>query len=125
MRENYYNGTILDLWLDDGILHGVYKVDKVDLVAARTATRERLSFTNGKSYPVLTDYTKVKTTLKEARDYLSTEEPSAGIKAIALIIDSKVGKAIYNFFMILNKPVYPMQVFNDPNEALEWLKQYR
>jgi hypothetical protein len=125
MRENYYNGTILELWLDDGILHGVYKVDKVDLDTAKMATRERLSFTNGKSYPVLTDYTKVKTTLKEARDYLSTEEPSTGIKAIALIIDSKVGKAIYNFFMILNKPVYPMQVFNDPHEALEWLKQYR
>ncbi|QHT66840.1 hypothetical protein GXP67_09300 [Rhodocytophaga rosea] len=125
MKENYYNGNILELWLEEGILHGIYKVDKVDLQTAKMATQERLSFTLEKSYPVLTDYSKVKDTTKEARDYLSTEEPSKGIKAIALIIDSSVGKVIYNFFIALNKPDYPMQVFNDPLQAKEWLKKYR
>lgn len=125
MNQNSFKGKILDLWMEDGILYGVYKVDKVDLPEAKTATQERLTFTGDKTYPVITDYSKVRDTTKSARDYLSSDEPSKGIKAIALIIDSSVGRVIYNFFISLNKPAFPIQVFTDQEKAREWIKQYR
>lgn len=125
MKENYYNGEILELWFEEGILCGAYKVDNVNLEAARIATRERLTYVADRAYPNLVDYRKVRKTDKAARDYLSTENPTKGIKAMAVLIDSTIGRVIYNFFITINKPPYPMQIFNDPHQAIEWLKQYK
>lgn len=123
MKENYFSGEVLELWFEEGILCGAYKVENVDLESARKATRERLGYVDDKAYLNLVDYRKVRKTDKQARDFLASETPTQGIKAMAVIIDSTIGRVIYNFFIGLNRPPYPMQIFTDPEQAKNWLKQ--
>jgi hypothetical protein len=125
MKENYFDGEVLELWFEDGILIGNYKVENVDLQVGEKATKERIAFTNHKSYPILTDYSRVKSTTKEARDYFATEQASNYITAMAILTDSSVGKIIVNFYLSISKPNFPTRIFTKKEEAIAWLSKYK
>ncbi len=46
-----------------------------------------------------------------------------GKKAL-LLIGSPVSRVIGNFFMGLNKPIYPTKLFTDPQKAIRWLQTF-
>ena len=122
--ENFHEGKVIRLRIENGILFGQYMVETVDLKTAILATDERLRFTKGIEYPTLADYSKVKVTTKEARDYFTQQSASSDLKAIAVLISSPVGSIIGNFFSKINKPPYPFKIFSDAEKAKEWLKNY-
>ncbi|MCB9679761.1 MAG: hypothetical protein H6737_31940 [Alphaproteobacteria bacterium] len=39
---------------------------------------------------------------------------------VALVVQSKVSEVTGNFFLRINKPPYPMRLFDDVEEAAEW-----
>jgi hypothetical protein len=119
--ENQY----FKCWLDDGIVFSEYKVDVLDLEAAQGCVRLRMELVDGNSYPTLIDGRNVKDIYKEARDYFSSDEGSEGISASALITHSVVGRFIGSFFLKINRPTVPIKIFNDPDEAVLWLSQFR
>jgi hypothetical protein len=115
----------LSLFVEDGILHCIYKeVDLVDLDFAKACVKERLEFINNKAYPSLFDITRMKQSTKEARDYLANEG-NALVTASAILISSPMLKMAANFYIMVNKPKNPSRMFTDLESAIEWLKQFR
>ena len=111
--------------VEDGILHCVYNnLDLLDLDIAKVCVRARLEFVGDKSYPSLFDIRLVKTSTKEARDYLANEG-NALVSASAILIDSPMLKMAANFYIMVNKPVNPTRMFTSKSSAVEWLAQYK
>jgi hypothetical protein len=108
----------------DDILIGTYLAEEVNFEVAEKVTVERHNFTKGKNYPVLVDYRRVTKTTKEARDYFCTEYAYKNLVAMAVLIDSPVGKIISAFFFQIKKPPYILKIFNNKAKALKWLKQF-
>lgn len=124
MREKHFDGEVCEIWLEDGIVYFVSKVEEMDISVAKTITKERINLVGDKDYPILGDYLKVKNVTKEARDFMASKEGTKNIKAIAALINSPVGRIIGNFYIRISKPPFAFKIFTDKEKALEWLKQF-
>jgi hypothetical protein len=120
LENQYYK-----CWIDDGIVFSEYKVEILDLEAAVGCVALRMQLVGDQSYPTLIDGRKVKDIYKDARDYFSSDAGSEGISASALITASVVGRFIGSFFLKINRPSVPIKIFNNVEEAVAWLKQFR
>lgn len=124
MTSNKFEGRILDLWLENGIVCGKYKVEHINLEAAKLATEERLAFFNDHSYPAFVDYSEVKSTNKEARDFFASPAATTHFLAMGILISSPLGRIMGNFFIQISKPKVPTKIFTDREKAFEWLQQF-
>jgi len=79
---------------------------------------------NGKRVSVVVDIRESKGVTKECRKYFASKEVAEVQSACALIIESPFSRLIGNFFLGLNKPLFPTKLFNDEHEAINWLKQF-
>lgn len=78
--------------------------------------------TKGKRAPVLADIRKLKSMTRESRKvYGSSTE---AVAAIALLAASATTQVIANFFIGLNRPSVPTQMFTDEEKALIWLRRF-
>lgn len=59
---------------------------------------------------------------REARDYAKSDEMNAVTKGLALIVGSGLSTILGNFFLGFNKGDYPVKLFTDKQDAIEWLK---
>lgn len=112
------------IWKEDNILYCVF-ADKlnVDLEIAIHCVKERIAFSQGKSYPCLIDMTGVLSMTKEVREYMATEGAKL-VKAGALLTRSALSKMLGNLFLSINKPPIPTKLFTDAEAAKDWLQQY-
>ena len=60
---------------------------------------------------------------KEIRDYVNAQFPNIAL-AVALISKTPLGRMNANLFFKLKKNPYPTRMFDNEDEAKEWLKQY-
>jgi hypothetical protein len=124
MKEHFTENKDIILWLEDGIVYGVYKKDCIiDLPAAKEIVRLRESISRGKAFPVLVDARNIGNGTKEAREYFASEEACREIKKAALIIDSNFSKFLVNLFLKVNKPKTPTKIFTDKTSAEKWIKK--
>ncbi len=107
---------------EDGILISKYKTKIIDLNIAKHVLSRRLLHFKAPSYSGLVDYSLVKETTKEARDFFATPEAIQNLNAIAVVTDSMIGNMIYNFYLTISKPSLPTKLFKSNEEALLWLK---
>lgn len=115
-------------YFEDGFLVTVLSENLiVDLEVAKRILALRLEISNGKSYPVLADYSRLKQVSKEARDYMGTEQGSQYITAAAMIVKSRAASVIMNFFFKVNhsKNKVPTKLFHSREKAVAWLEQYK
>jgi hypothetical protein len=110
--------------LENGILIATWKSSFVDLDIAKEAVINRLLVTNGQKYPVLIKIKSVRSSTKEARDFLASEKGCAAVIAGAVYVDSILENMIATFFIFLNKPSVPLKIFKDETKAKEWLQQF-
>ena len=110
--------------LEEGIIIANWNVSQVDLQIAQKLVAYRIKATEGKTYPMLVNIISVKDSEKEARDFLASEKGCEGIIALALLINSPIGSMIGNFWMRINKPLVPTQLFTNEMQAKKWLAQY-
>lgn len=75
--------------------------------------------------PFIIDLTKVTAMSREARAYYARPETKKFLTAVAIITESNLGRLVANFFIGLAKPALPTKMFNNYNEALEWVLQYK
>lgn len=62
---------------------------------------------------------------REARAFFASEEYITRLSCqTALVVGSPVSRVIASFFVGINRPRYPHKVFDDPEQALEWLRGY-
>ncbi len=114
------------IWLgDDGIVRVNLKPNiKIGLQDAQISMRAISDVCGGQRRPALVDMRGLIAMDREARLYFAGEETAKVESAAALLIDSPLSKAIGNFFMGLNKPIFPTRLFTSEAEALAWLKGF-
>jgi len=112
-------------WIDEGILHFVYKPNTViDLTVARAIVKDRLRYQNGVSYPILCDIRHLKTANKAAREFLA-EKGCYNALAIALVIEKEYLGTLTKAFINISNPSVPTREFTLIPEALSFLYNYK
>jgi hypothetical protein len=118
-RDNDY----VSMWIEDGILFSDYKKKLViDLDVAKMIVKDRLDFTAGKSYPIVIDFSNLKSADKQARDYMN--DPEGGLKGLlagAFVSNNALATLFINLYLKINKPSVPAKFFTNRKEALDWL----
>lgn len=112
------------IWLDaEGIVHAKLKPNLMfGLADALEAVRAIRELCGDKRSPVLVDMTELLSMDREARQYFAGAETAQVESAAAILIRSPLSRAIGNFFLGLNKPLFPTQLFTSESDALAWLK---
>jgi len=55
------------------------------------------------------------------RTHMSSERAGRYLARVALVADSPLTRTIGNFFMRLNRPPFPVRIFDGEDEAMRWL----
>jgi hypothetical protein len=56
------------------------------------------------------------------RTHMSSERAGHYLARVALVADSPLTRTIGNFFMRLNRPPFPVRIFDGEDEAFRWLQ---
>lgn len=78
----------------------------------------------GERILVLTDARVMVEATPEARARAADPELGSFVKANAILVNNTAVRLIANTFIWMNRPPFPVRVFNDEAKALEWLKEY-
>ncbi len=127
MKNKIINTDVVELILgEDGIMrHNMHKGAVLGLAAAEDLIAKSTQLSGGKKCPFLVKTSGTKSMSREARSFLSSSEESAKISAaVAFLITSPVTRVLANFFIGLNKPIFPVKLFTDEKNALAWLKGF-
>jgi len=109
----------------DGILRAVATpVEQQTLEDAQENTRAGVELCGGQPCPMLVDNRQIRSYTKEARSYYTSDEGSKGLLAVALLVDSAVGRVLGNFFLTATKGRLPVKLFASEQEAIAWLKGF-
>lgn len=125
MKEKIVETRAFQTYIKDGICYTTVKPGVVvDVEDAKENTLVVRSLSGDNIFPILVDLRLINHITKEARDHFSMRERKPGVNAIAMLVKSPVSKIIGNFFLGLNKPTVPTQLFNTEARALKWLEEY-
>ena len=110
---------------------GIYHINFLDEVNVnidelKKELEEYKSVTNGLNSqpPAIIDLTSVKSISSEGRQFIAKEVDKIGIPATALIVKSRISRLIASFFIGINKPDFQVEIFDDEQKAIEWLKGF-
>lgn len=117
----------VEIDLNQGIIIAKYKPIYIDIDIAKSVMITRNNFTKNNSYPMLLDCSCLKGIDKESRDFFSLPNGSEGLKATAMIVKSRLDSFFVNFLLKVNlyKSELPIKVFNNYEDALKWLENYK
>lgn len=113
------------LWVEDGIVFhtlepgSVLRLDDVKAVAAKID-----EVAPHQPVPVIGIHERAASVDAAARRYSSTPEMTRRCAAVAVVTDSQVMRVLVNFFLRFSKPPYPVRIFRDLDEAVDWAKRY-
>lgn len=125
-RERYLKNDYMEMWLENGIIHGIYLPNTViTLEVAKKCVEDRLRIGNGRSYPSLVNLVNIAGEEKEARDYYSSGEGIKHLIAGAFIVDSYLPALLANIYLKINRPKVPARLFTNEESALKWLEPFR
>jgi hypothetical protein len=113
-------------WLgEDGIVRAIVPRGAEDtLEKAKASLKEIKKTCMGIKRPILVDMRYLKSASYEARCFWAGKETAETVSAVALWVDSPVSKVLGNFYLGLNRSLAPTRLFNDENQALQWLKEH-
>jgi hypothetical protein len=125
MHKNFFFNQYYKLWLEDDIFHVTVYAEEFTLEMATEGVRQRMIICGNETYPMLSDCRRVKYFDLAARKYFATPQSTVCLSAGALLITSQLQKVIGNFFLKVNRPPIPGQLFTSETEAKAWLEQYK
>lgn len=118
----FENNLPVKFQIEDNILIATYIVENIEVDAAKIILEKRLNTYNDRNYLAIIDGRFVKNITKEARAVLSSPEANKHLTAVALVINSSIGLYLGRFYMKLNRPLIPSNLFTSLEEAKNWLK---
>jgi len=126
IRESYIENDFVELWIEDGIIHEVFKPSLIvlDIENAKKIVADRLKVSNGIARPILVDTRNAVSVDKETRIYFASAESLYLLRAGALLIKNPIAKFMGNFFIAVDRPKMPVKIFNNKEHALRWLKRF-
>ncbi len=112
------------MWLRaDGIVQVVWvpgaSMDFADAVALTEAIS---TLPGGLAHPILADARGGGPQDRHSRVELARR--SAGVSAVALIVDTALSRMMSNLLLALSKPVAPTRLFEDEGSAVAWLSGF-
>lgn len=124
MENQRFENDYITFELRDGILFGRYKVKKLDLAVAKSATAFRKEILAGQVMPAVADISAIKHVDKDARQFISSPQAGEDLSALAVIINNPVTRMIGNFFLKFHQPAYPFRLFTSVEDATQWIKKF-
>ena len=118
-----FETPLLDCWFgDDGILYSVSKDAErtMENYSILFDLYRKLSDNGTKKIYSLGNISESQPMTKEVREYVYSET-SKYIKAMALVAESSLGKAVGSIFKTLSALPYPLATFNTKEDAVLWL----
>jgi hypothetical protein len=114
------------IWLrDDGVIQFVILPGiKIQLADAKENAAAVAQLAADQRRPVLVDIRASLGIDHETRAYYAKAEGVKSNSALALLVESPVTRVMANFFISINKPVIPTQLFTSEAEAVMWLKNF-
>ncbi|MBK8262524.1 MAG: STAS/SEC14 domain-containing protein [Nannocystis sp.] len=113
------------IWLgEDGIIRAVIHPGlETSLADAQENVRGFASVAGGVKRRALIDMrAHASSATREAREYYAGPENAKVVTAVALLVRSSISRMMGNFFLGLNKTIFPLRLFAEPEPALEWLR---
>lgn len=110
--------------LKNSILYITFKKGLVlTLKAALQIVHDRLTFQSYTAYPVICDISNVKSIEFDARQYLSAEG-STLLTAVALVTTHQTIYSMARFYVEVNIPKVPTQIFKNTADAEAFIDAY-
>lgn len=125
MKKKEHQTSITRFWLgEDGIARVIYLPDSVVTLEAAKEYIKSAMENDGESRPVLSDIRNVRGSTREARLFYASDEAASITKAVAILVNSPLSRVMGSFFIGLSKPKYPIKIFTDEVNAINWLKRF-
>lgn len=106
----------------DGIVHVHYKKNTTLDIELQASMRDLfLELTGGKKSPFIFSADEGFSLTKEARENADSFKKNPVISSYAVIADNLGYRMIANFYLKINKPVTPYKIFQNTEEAVQWL----
>ena len=119
LDENFHikleNNIIKIIWLKE-----YYDYNTVDL-----GIKKRIEISGKSAYPLFSDFRKVKSGSREARERLAGKDAGTNVTAVAVLVSTEVHKVLFSFFNSIYKAPAPTKIFTSTEKALEWLEKYK
>jgi hypothetical protein len=122
--ENYVDEDF-SIKIEDGIVFIVFFREHADFGFVDKGVKKRIEMTEGRPYPIITDMRKIKSATREARIRISEADAGAGCPAVAVIVNSKLQKVMYNLYNAIFRAPAPCRLFTERKDALEWIQQFK
>ena len=116
------------IWLgDDGIIYAVIHPGlETNLEDAQENVRGFASVAGGVRRLAMIDMrAHAASATREAREHYAGPENAKVVLAVALLVRSPTSRIIGNLFLGLNKTLFPLRLFAEPEPALAWLKSLK
>ena len=113
------------IWLgDDEIIRAVIHPGLVTtLEDAQENVRGFATVGGGtKRYAVIDMRAHAASATREAREYYAGPENAKAVLAVGLLVRSSISRLMGNFFLGINKTIFPLKLFSEPEQALAWLR---
>ena len=73
---------------------------------------------------IISDIRGLKTATKTAREVGASDEFAAKVRCMGLVVGSAATRVIGSFFMRINRPKYPTQLFTSVEDAEAWIRTF-
>jgi len=104
-----------------------YKNDSVvDLPEAKNQSKLILDLCQGKAMPFVIDFLNVSPRIDDdSRRFFAIDGPHIHLrKAQAIVVNNMQSKLLVNFYIKHHKPKNPIKLFDNLDDALDWIKQF-
>jgi len=114
------------IWIDeDGIIHKIFLGNCRETPADEKENREVIeTMVADKKYPMLVDFSCVHSLERYMHVYYFEKITTEMVLAIGGVTPSRISRVIGNFILRLKKPLIPGKLFNNQEDAIEWLKTF-
>lgn len=123
--HEFYDTEYAQFWIADAILFFKFKPNlTLDLQVAKQVVADRIAAQEERIFPILCDFRGVISFEKSARDYLA-HSGSLLASAVAFLVNEKITYVMSNFYLKVNKPTIPTEIFTNELDALTFLREFR
>jgi hypothetical protein len=124
-NNSTYQDDRFSIRIENEIVEVVFKREYCDYDFVNDLITERLKITKTNTYPMFSDFRKVKKGPRDARARLAEKDAGIGVSAVACLIENDVHRVMWNFFHSIYRPPAPTKLFTDKDKALKWLEKYK
>ena len=127
MKESYLENEFIELWIENGIIHEIFKsnLEILNIEKAKQIVTDRLKVSNGITRPIFADISNMVSVDKASRKYLAEGDAMKYLSATAILVDNPITKFAAGIYIRIDKPSIPTKFFTDKALALTWLERYK